>query len=257
MIGHRVALRPRDLADIADVAATFLRRHWKTFAKLLPWTLVPAALVFLLQRWLDLEFWSSTALLLTATAIGSGVYVVLLGDLMLAEEVDLRSVQRRFLGGLFRSVVARLLAWFVAFLSLGFAYANAAFVPECSLLERDRATASLGRSGALMRATGGRSFGFLFLVFLLVAIGAVGGELARFYLRVLFGLSTSHVTFFSHPLGWASVLGVALVAPYLETFRFFAYIDARTRREGWDLQVQMNALVDAAEARRASRSEAA
>jgi hypothetical protein len=41
---------------------------------------------------------------------------------------------------------------------------------------------------------------------------------------------------------WPAFVGYLLVAPYVAIARMFDYVDARTRREGWDIQVRFNAI---------------
>lgn len=247
MIGHRIVLRPRNLIETGDLALAMVRLHVREFARLLAWVLVPAALALLVQavwRPAPLLTW---ALLFAGTAVGSGVYVVLCGDLILQPQADLGDVQRRFRRMLAGFALARLMSWLGAWALLGFVYANAAFVPECSLLEHGKLGTAMARSGALMRAVPGRAIGFAVVVAALTCGAAVAGELARYYVRDLFGLANTTIRLSGDEVGWASALGVALVMPYLAAMRFLLYIDARTRREGWDLQVQMAALVHVAE----------
>jgi hypothetical protein len=51
--------------------------------------------------------------------------------------------------------------------------------------------------------------------------------------------------------GWAAMIGYLLAGPYTAIARMFDYVDARTRREGWDIQIRFNAIAqgvrDAAE----------
>jgi hypothetical protein len=49
-----------------------------------------------------------------------------------------------------------------------------------------------------------------------------------------------------------ALAGFFLSIPYVSSTRFLAYVDSRTRREGWDIQVRFAALV-----RRSSDEEAA
>ena len=56
---------------------------------------------------------------------------------------------------------------------------------------------------------------------------------------------------FTRGLGlWAAIAGYLMSGPYLALARLFDYVDARTRREGWDIQVRFNAI--AARARETS-----
>ena len=79
----------------------------------------------------------------------------------------------------------------------------------------------------------------------------------RYRFRGLFGLSLAPLQDMSKHLSWAPFVGLALVRPYLVAFRFLLYIDCRTRREGWDLQVQFSALAARSAARTSISREAA
>lgn len=243
MIGHRVVLRPRSLLETGDLAAVFVRTHARAFARLLPWVLVPA-LVLGVLRALGLAgpllSWAMFGVMLVA----GGVYTPLLGDLMLQPVADLGSVQRRFLRALPSFLVARVSGWTVAVCSLGMVFAWSAFVPEATLLEGGKTTAAFRRSTALLRSTPGRATGYLVMASAVLLAGGAGGELAYLSVRGLFGLSTHDFALDFDRVSWAFWVGLALVMPYLSAIRFLLYIDCRTRSEGWDLQVRMNALVE-------------
>ncbi len=56
-----------------------------------------------------------------------------------------------------------------------------------------------------------------------------------------------------HPLLSELSIWVGWIAagPYVATVRLFDYIDARTRREGWDIQVRFSAIAQRSERERA------
>lgn len=61
-----------------------------------------------------------------------------------------------------------------------------------------------------------------------------------------FMLQFAHV---AETIGYVAALsGLALSGPYIALVRLFDYIDARTRREGWDIQVRFNAIAERARA---------
>ena len=45
---------------------------------------------------------------------------------------------------------------------------------------------------------------------------------------------------------WPALVGYLLAGPYVAIARMFDYVDARTQREGWDIQVRFNAIAQAA-----------
>ena len=50
---------------------------------------------------------------------------------------------------------------------------------------------------------------------------------------------------------WASIAGFLLAAPFVALARLFDYVDARTRLEGWDIQVRFKAIATRAKEERA------
>lgn len=244
MIGHRVVLRPRSLLETGDLAAVFVRTHARAFARLLPWVLVPALAIGILRA-LGLAGPLATWALFGVMLVAGGVYTPLLGDLMLQPVADLRSVQRRFLRSLPAFFVARVAGWAVTAGSIGMTFAWSAFVPEAMLLEGGTTTAAFRRSTALLRSAPGRAAGYAVMGSAVMLAGGCGGELAYLSVRGLFGLATKDFSLDLDHVSWAFWVGLALVMPYLSAIRFLLYIDCRTRSEGWDLQIRMNALVEA------------
>ena len=51
---------------------------------------------------------------------------------------------------------------------------------------------------------------------------------------------------------WAGIGGYVLSGPYVALVRLFDYVDARTRREGWDIQVRFNAIAQKSREERAN-----
>lgn len=244
MIGHRVVLRPRSLIETGDLAFSFVRAHWRLYLRLLPWVVTPFVPAWAGERFAGLDAALMWSLALALGVLGSGVYVRLCGELMLRPSVELGKLQRHFVRQLPRWVFARLVAAVVSVGSLLIAWPRAVLVPEALLLEEAGLRDALARSQVLMRATPGRALG-VGLCAVMFAFAAAGGATAAVGgVNDLFGFATSDGPALS------AYLGCALTLPYLTTLRFLLYIDCRTRREGWDLQVQMGALVRASGARR-------
>jgi hypothetical protein len=249
VIGHRVALRPRSMLETGDLTFALIQRHPKPFVRLLPWVLVPALVCWGVHA---LTEWNPYELLLLQfliTGVTAGPYTILCGDLMLTGDVSAKEVQQRFLKAAPRYVLLSLATLFVPVLFF-LPYGLIAFFPEAILLERGTLGAAFTRSRTLLRSTPGRGAAMVLVIGALALFGGSGMELARYSFRALFGLSLAPLDDLWSHLSWAPFVGLALVRPYLAAFRFLLYIDCRTRREGWDLQVQFSALA----ARSASRT---
>lgn len=256
MIGHRVALRPRSMAETGDLTFALIRRHARPFAALLPWVLVPALACWGLHVLTEWNPYEILFVELLVTGVTAGPYTILCGDLMLSPDTSPKDVQRRYLKAMPRHVLLSLTTLFVpllAFLPFGLI----AFFPEAILLERGRLGAAFSRSRMLLRDLPGRGIAMVVAIGGIAFLGASGMELVRYAFRGLFGLSLAPLQDMTTHLSWAPFVGLALVRPYLSALRFLLYIDCRTRREGWDLQVQFSALAARSAARSSFTQEAA
>ncbi len=242
MTGHRVVLRPRSLLESCDLTSIFIRVHQGYFARLLPWVIVPALGAYLLHVLGDWRPARALLLEVAVTNFTADIYALLCGDLMLQPTTSLTAIQIRFLKSLPRYVFTRALLTATLFVSFGLTFSRAMFAPEAALLERGGVRAAWSRSGALMSATPGRWIAFGVIAGLLLLFGAAAMETLRYAVREMFGLSQSPLSAMKDHMSWAPFLGIALAQPFLVAARFLLYIDCRTRREGWDLQVQFNAL---------------
>jgi hypothetical protein len=247
VIGHRVVLRPRSLSETGDLTSAVLRRHPAAYAKLLPWVLVPAVGSWLLHRFAGWGPDEALLLEIGLLSLGSGVYTLLAGDLMLQSDVKLGELQKRYAKLLPGYLFKRVASWVTLVLSLFLAFGWSAFVPEAALLERGSLGASMSRSAALLRSTPGRTITWGAVALAIMNVGVIAAELGYHELRSMLGLAKDLDTLSTKQFSWAPFVGLALAVPYLATMRFLLYIDCRTRREGWDLQVQMAALVQVSE----------
>jgi hypothetical protein len=135
-------------------------------------------------------------------------------------------------------------------------WTRVAFVHEASLLEQAAAGESLKRAARFVAARGASTLGLVFCLVLshagFIAIAELLGNTAvvEFVLQL------------GQPLGSLAddggsafaLAGFFLSIPYVATARFLAYIDQRTRLDGWDIQLRCMAI---AAAQPGPRSEAA
>jgi hypothetical protein len=204
--------------------------------------------------------WEWVSVWLVAVSLGAlvqGVFTVAVGRILFSEELTARAVLRIFAGRLGSYlgalVVSRILlgaACLPFFLGLPFAWPRLVFVHEACLLEGAGPSESIARSN---RFISGRALGvFGVLAALLAAqLGiAVSAELLGQGL-------TGEVLQLGNPLGGLfsdggsafALAGFLLSIPYAATARFLQYIDARTRSDGWDIQLRFMSIAarDAAE----------
>jgi len=244
----RVALRERSLWDVFDLAVRFVSVHARPYAlTALAALLPPFAITLLIARaggWL-LAWIAAVVLGMFARA----PFTVLASRLVFEEGIGARDALRGAGRALGRLLVLRL-AWMLLFVvSAIFLFIPAIwvgsaflFVDEVLLLERASIGGAFVRSqrvaaSALLDAM----LAALFLVLVelaFVALADVGGAMVWDDLLQL-GRPASAFTEGGSVLalaGWFAAI------PYVATARFFAYLDARTRSEGWDIQTRFAAL---------------
>jgi hypothetical protein len=131
-----------------------------------------------------------------------------------------------------------------------FIMASHVYLGEAAFLEQLPTGRAMKRARILVTYRFGRALG------LVVAQTMVR---ALFVLAVMFG-TTFLIEFVLQFQGvpdavsyWAGIGGYVLSGPYVALVRLFDYVDARTRREGWDIQVRFNAIAQRAREERANR----
>ncbi|MCR9160179.1 MAG: hypothetical protein ACE37F_37355 [Nannocystaceae bacterium] len=261
----RIILRPRKTAETFDLGLRWTARvGGRLYLKLWGVLLLPATLVCFGLRAVAQWPWPSVWLLASGLAmLLQGAFTIAASRLMFEPEVTVGDVLtqcvRRLGAYLLGLVATRVVVALGLLVVLGFpwTWAYGAFVHEAVLLEGHGGFAGTQRSGKF--ASGQYSAVLWLGAGLLVALGLfvvaadqVGGVMLEFVLQL------------GRPFGSLSedggsagaLLGFFAAVPYLASVRFLHYIDARTRRDGWDLQFAFLSLVmaDRAPGTRAPRS---
>jgi hypothetical protein len=127
-------------------------------------------------------------------------------------------------------------------------WAHGAFVHEASLLEGHTAMAAVRRAGAFTARQYGNAIlmgcGQLLAVFAFVASAdQIGYVVLDFVLQV----GRPFGALFEDGGSAGALLGFFAAIPFLTAVRFLMYIDGRTRRDGWDIQLAFLAVVMADE----------
>lgn len=249
----RIVLRPRGVLEVFDLAVALLRTHARTFLRLWALLVVPPTIVIGAAS-AALE--GEPALLLAPILLAPLLQapgVLLGGRLLFADEVRVRDV--------LRELWARKWGWLGAWAVSGLAAAGGCgvfswvflapvtFLPEATLLERSGLGRGLRRSTNLAVANPGIAVTSVLAWGALTVWGAVVGEATG--QAVVAGILQ-----LGEPFGQALDLratpyllwGMLAVQPVYGVYHVLLYVDARTRVEGWDLQVGLMAA--AAEARR-------
>ena len=248
----RIVLRPRSLGETLDLAL-----RWQAsvggglYLRLWALCMLPAAVgCWAAQEFLDWEWPAVWTLAVGLATLLQGVFTVAASRLMFERDVATVSVLDQFL----RRLPVYLLALFISrlYLFVGallvvlipWAWAHVAFVHEALLLEGQGAVAGVKRAGNFASGHHGRVIVMLMcqgLALCAFVMGAdqVGYALFDFVLQI------------GRPFGelWEdggslfALLGFFGAVPYLVTVRFLQYIDARTRTDGWDIQLTFLARV--------------
>jgi len=253
----RIVLRPRGLSDILDLAMrSCVTLHRPVFWRLTALTLLPLALALVAvhRLWhVEWEWLWWVALALSAPL--SGLFTIAAGQLLFAEEVRIADVFRRWLRRL-PALTGMLLLWRVvagATMVLYVITLARPYLYEAVLLEGAGAGRAWTRAGQLIRRVPGSSFA---LGLLLGAAPLVLG----LYAWVLIDGVGRYVLMIPLPDDWTwnhspyVPMGIIFAVPYVACARLIGYIDARTRTEGWDVQVRFAAVAQQATAPRQERA---
>ena len=241
----RVVVRERSLAEIVDLAVRFtLVLGAGVYARLCVFLLLPAyALCFWLLR-REVPVALVCALALALFSLLQLPFTIAAGRLMFNAELPLRDVSSSSLRLLFRSCMAR----FTALLLIAggsslvvlapIAIVRSLYLGEVIVLEGAGVGAAYRRTTRLTSGRVSHTFGVWLS---LVATSAVFVAVAQVFARAL---SAEGLAIEALPEVWgglspeAGIAGLFLSLPLVASLRFLAYIDNRTRREGWDIQVR-------------------
>jgi len=243
----RVVVRERKLTEIVDLSLRFcLVLGGNLYVKLSLWLLLPA---YGLCWWVlksglpNAGIWGCV-LAVVLSPLLQLPFTVAAGRLMFSADVALAEVIRSSARLLFRICVVRLWSLLVLFggsllvILIPLAVARGLYLGEVVVLEGAGPLAAYRRTGRLTSRRVIQSFVvWLALVATSVAFIAVAEVLAR-----SLGAEGLPIEGLSEVWGGlnaeAGIAGLFLSLPLVASLRFLAYIDNRTRREGWDIQVR-------------------
>jgi hypothetical protein len=265
----RVVLRVRPLVDALDLSLRVCAANQAELKRLALVLLLPAWIGCLALRYaLHQSYWVVWPVAIVLQAILSGAFTVAIGRLLFEERAGLRAVLASFakrllpfLGALllFRLPMAALIYVIVSAGRLGAAeiIANAIwlgplgslllarriFVPEVVLLEGGSAFSGRKRALQVIKRHFGQALGLV--------MWSAGALLACVGSAELIAQSVSRVVLqLGAPLGALlddggspfALAGLFLAVPLIAAARFLVYINLRTRKEGWDIQLRFAAL---------------
>jgi hypothetical protein len=119
------------------------------------------------------------------------------------------------------------------------------FVVEAVLLESAMPFPAFTRSSRLVLHRGGPCLGLALSSLLAPVLFALAAELLGFSLiELTLQMGRPFGALFTDGGSAYAVIGALLSAPFVASASFLGYIDLRTRKEGWDIQLRFMALVD-------------
>lgn len=250
----RIVLRPRSVAEVLDLA---LRVMTATQSRLYGWLgaifLLPCLALCVAARYVAEWEWAPVWIL--AVALGSvvqGVFTVASGRLLFSENLTVGEVSRHFFGRFWSYMGTLMLSRLLLGLgSLGlfllfpffWVWNKVAFVHEASLLEQAPPGEAIKRASRFV-ATRSSSTLLLTLCFVLAHLVFIGVFESVGNAGILEFLLQSGQPFGTLLDGGSpfALAGFFASIPYVATARFLAYVDQRTRMDGWDIQLKFMAI---------------
>jgi hypothetical protein len=197
--------------------------------------------------------WAWPEVWIVAAGAGSmveGVFTVAVGRLIFSESLGVGQVLRLFvrragpyLGTLVLSRLLLAAAALPFLLGLPFAWPRLAFVHEASLLENAGASEALRRASRFVEGRVLPVLGVLVALILTQAGFVLTAELlGQGLVDEVLQLGRPFGSLFRDGGSPYALAGLLLSVPYVSTARFLDYIDARTRADGWDIQLRFMAI---------------
>lgn len=244
----RVALRVRTAADVLDLAAPFCVRNRRPTLVLSAIVLGPAFALCLLARYRWQWPWGLVWLLAgTLSLLCEAPFAVAYSDLMFVAPSGLRTraVLLRALRRLPAFAFARLLTALIHASALSLVilalYTGGLFlvVPEAVLLEGAGPFGAIARSARALRGRAMAGVGMVMALIVLPGAGALAGELVgNTAVSMVLQLGEPFGTLFRNGGTPYALAGLFATVPLVAAARFLFYIDLRTRKEGWDIQLR-------------------
>ena len=255
LLEARVALRPRSMSDVIDLAGPFCMANRRLLAPLALLTTGAGGLLAFVCRTQAGWSWYAVWLALAGyLLLGSGVFTVAAGELLFREPTDVRvfrvlAVFGRKLPKFFIARLVQLLAltFFASIIvTLPIFAARLFFVSEAVLLESGKAWGSLARSSRLVLYRSFPCFGLALACACAPFLFAISADLlGNTLVDMVFEMGRPVGSLWSDGGSAYAVVGALLSLPFVASASFLAYIDLRTRKEGWDIQLRFMALAEA------------
>jgi hypothetical protein len=258
LLAARVVLRPRSLSDVLDLTIPFCLASWRLLARLSLTSLLPAFALCVYVRFFRQWTWQQTWLVaLIAGDLLEGLFTLAFGELMFqpATAVRATSLWGRFarrlgfiLGSAFvtRALLAICAVTMIGIVVVPFLAVYLMFVREVGLLEGAPVFAAIGRAYRFVQRQVGPCLGLLLALVVAPALMAMAAELlGDAVVDTVLQLGKPFGQLFKEGGSAYALAGFFLSVPVVAAARFLKYIDVRTRKEGWDIQLRFTAIAAA------------
>ena len=249
VLSTRVALRERNTPEVFDLAFRFVAvRGGRMYLKLWLWACLPFLLGCVALRLKQVEWLWVWALACAGFVIAQIPFTLAASRLLLGDDLSLRALVKAWLPKIpgqlvMHTVVLALLgaSAFVLF-PVPFLVTRFLYLPEISLLEGSGLLRSYERGTRITRQRLGLAFEAVMLFAAVLGAFVLGAEVTgSAIVEDLLSLPPLADSL-SGGGSYFALFGFFAALPFLATARFLTYIDARTRREAWDVQIRFSEL---------------
>lgn len=249
VLSTRVVLRERTLAEVFDLAFRFVVvRGGRKYFRIWLGACAPPLALCLVVRHLQVE-WGWVWVIAVAGFVSAQIpFTLAASRLLLGDDLDLASLTRAWLpripGQLVMHAVsaALLVASGLFVIPIPFLAARFVYLPEITLLEGSGLLRAYERGSRLCQNRMAHALETCLLLVTVWAAFILGAEaLGRGVQEDLLSLPAPADALLNGG-SWFALCGFFAAVPFLATARFLAYIDGRTRREAWDVQLRFTEL---------------
>jgi hypothetical protein len=250
----RVTLRERPVLDVFELALRFCVVHAGAYAKVAAVVLLPAFVVSWGAAKLG-GWWVGWSTCVVVSTFATAPFVALASRLVFADSVGTREALGvalralpRLVGMRFLQLLALAASSLMVFLPWLWLGSILLFVVEVIILEQASIPATFGRAQRIASANLGAAAGTMLVLLLLPVCAAMLADVAgREVMQTVLEIHPPP-SIFKEGGNWLALAGFWIALPLLTTARFFVYLDARTRNEGWDIQTRFAGIAARAEA---------
>jgi hypothetical protein len=249
VLSTRVALRERTLAEVFDLAFRFVVvRGGRAYLKLWLLSCAPALVACILLRRAELDWAAVWALAIVGFVIAQVPFTLSASRLLLDDQLVLGSVVRSWLPRIPGQLLMHTLS--LAMLAVGalvvipvpFVAARFLYLPEITLLEGSGLIRAYERGTRLCKNRMAHAVETSFLLLSIWAAFVLGAEVTGQAVQVDLLSFPAPADSLTGGGSWFALFGFFAAVPFIATARFLAYIDGRTRREAWDVQLRFTDL---------------